>query len=138
MDEENAGQVVVGRSVSSPTKLKRRFPWRRRKLWIFLAIVLLPLVFVTYIQIEIKFGSVGKGYWRVADLPGTHVGLVFGCNDKFGDRDNLYFIYRMDAVAELWHAGKLRGVIISGDNSVAHYNEPKKMRQALVERGVPD
>lgn len=138
MDEETPRQVVGGKPACLKTKLQRRARVRRRLLVFFLFFMGLPLAFVIYIQLAIKFGAAGKGYWRVADLQGTHVGLVFGCDDKFENRDNLYFKYRMDAAAELWHAGKLRGLIVSGDNRAADYNEPQKMRQALILRGVPD
>jgi SanA protein len=138
MDEENAGQVLEGKAVLPAKKSPRQGRWRRRVILRYLVILGLPLAFVIFIQLVIKLGSSGKGYWRVADIQGTHVGLVFGCDDKFENRDNLYFKYRMDATAELWHAGKLRGVIVSGDNRSADYNEPKKMRQALIARGVPD
>ena len=33
--------------------------------------------------------------------------------------------------------GKLRAIIVSGDNRSEYYNEPNKMRSALIERGVP-
>jgi SanA protein len=65
------------------------------------------------------------------------VGLVFGCNDRFQDRENLYFRYRIDAAEILWKAGKLRGLIVSGDNRSHAYNEPEIMRRALIARGVP-
>ncbi|MFM2170313.1 MAG: hypothetical protein RI957_542 [Verrucomicrobiota bacterium] len=79
----------------------------------------------------------GKTYQDVQRISGKHVGLVFGCDDRFQDRDNLYFTYRMDAAAELWKAGKLHCLIVSGDNRSVTYNEPRKMKRALVQRGVP-
>jgi SanA protein len=65
------------------------------------------------------------------------IGLVFGCHDRFQDRENLYFRYRIDAAEALWKAGKLRGLIVSGDNSRPDYNEPETMRRALIQRGIP-
>jgi SanA protein len=65
------------------------------------------------------------------------VGLVFGCHDRFQGRENLYFRYRIDAAEALWKAGKLRGLIVSGDNSRSDYNEPETMRRALIGRGIP-
>lgn len=65
------------------------------------------------------------------------IGLVLGCSKKIGPYNNLYFIYRIEAAAELWQAGKLSCIIVSGDNSSPYYNEPRDMREALIERGVP-
>ena len=54
-----------------------------------------------------------------------------------GTRDNLYFKYRIEAEAELWKAGKVDCLIVSGDNREKYYNEPVAMRKALVKAGVP-
>jgi SanA protein len=66
------------------------------------------------------------------------VALLFGTDDRVqGGRENLYFRYRIDAAEALWKAGKIRLILVSGDNSEKYYNEPEKMKKALVERGVP-
>ena len=81
----------------------------------------------------------GKGilYNDVADIPHRPAGLVFGCSEKLGERENLYFKYRIEAAAELWHARKVDFLIVSGDNREKYYNEPVAMRKALVKAGVP-
>jgi SanA protein len=43
---------------------------------------------------------------------------------------------RLDAAAELWRAGKVRTLVVSGDKS-GHYDEPAAMRAGLLARGVP-
>ena len=45
---------------------------------------------------------------------------------------NRYFIYRLDAAAALWKAGKVKYFIVSGSDV-----EPAAMRAGLIERGVP-
>ncbi|MEP6810047.1 MAG: ElyC/SanA/YdcF family protein, partial [Chthoniobacterales bacterium] len=45
---------------------------------------------------------------------------------------------RMDAAAALYREGKIRHLILSGDNRIVAYDEPKDMRAALLARGVPD
>jgi len=81
----------------------------------------------------------GKGilYDEVTSIPHRPAGLVFGCSEKLGERDNLYFKYRIEAAAKLWHAGKVDFLIVSGDNREKNYNEPVAMRKALVKAGVP-
>lgn len=83
----------------------------------------------------------GKLYDHISDMPLSHtdkrVVLVFGCAEKIGNRDNLYFKYRIEAASELWHSGKIRGFIVSGDNGSQDYNEPQDMKQALIKKGVP-
>lgn len=37
----------------------------------------------------------------------------------------------------MWKAGRVKRILVSGDNRRADYNEPRDMRDGLVERGVP-
>lgn len=73
----------------------------------------------------------------VADCRAGDVAVVLGCTPTIHGRRNKYFTGRMDAAAELWKSGKIRCLIVSGDNSEKYYNEPRYMTEALVSRGVP-
>lgn len=71
-------------------------------------------------------------------IPPANAGLVLGCARTLPDgRGNLYFQYRVDAAAKLYHAGLVRHLIVSGDNSRKDYDEPTDMKAALVARGIP-
>jgi SanA protein len=124
--------------------LSRFFSKRRGWRWYFRFLakiialaILFGLISILVIQHSVVQTARGKTYNDLQRISGKHVGLVFGCDDRFQGRENLYFTYRMDAAAELWHAGKLECLIVSGDNSSPYYNEPRKMRKALSDRGVP-
>lgn len=71
-------------------------------------------------------------------LPECRSAIVLGCSPHHENRVNLYFRNRMDAAAKLYHSGKVKKLIVSGDNGRKNYNEPEAMRQALIARGVPD
>ncbi len=109
----------------------------KRLLQAGLALVLLGLAFIAWANLAAVHAGRGKLHDDTAALPGGKVGLVFGCDDRFQGRDNLYFRYRIDAAEALWKAGKLRLLLVSGDNRSKYYNEPEKMRRALIARGVP-
>jgi SanA protein len=104
-----------------------------------IAMVLLPLVIgvVAYANITAVWASRGRLFDDVKDMPKTRVGLVFGTTDRVNGLENMYFRYRIDAAEKMWKAGKLDTLIVSGDNSTKYYNEPGKMKQALIERGLP-
>jgi SanA protein len=71
-------------------------------------------------------------------LPHHSVGVVLGCVPRLRDgRSNLYFRYRMEAAAKLFHAGKVDYLLVSGDNHRRGYDEPTAMRDALLELAVP-
>ncbi len=92
---------------------------------------------------------IGSGIWiertaqgrvySAAELVPTHqIGVVLGCAPTLPDgRENLFFTYRIQAAAELFHAGRVTHLLVSGDNSRLDYDEPSAMRDALIEKGVP-
>ncbi len=51
---------------------------------------------------------------------------------------NPYFQNRVQAAAALYHAGKVRHLILSGSNQTTAYDEPTEMRKCLRSLGVPD
>ena len=51
---------------------------------------------------------------------------------------NPYFTGRIKSAASLYHAPPLYQIILSGDNRTKYYNEPMKMKEALLKEGVPD
>ncbi len=76
---------------------------------------------------------------NVQEIPQNNVGLVLGTSSGLKNgRPNLYFTYRIDAAAALFKAGKVKHLIVSGDNHIKNYNEPEEMRLALINKGVPD
>lgn len=78
-------------------------------------------------------------YDSVEAVPVNKVGLLLGTSKKLADgRKNMYFHNRMQAAAELYHAGRIRYIIVSGDNGSIYYNEPRDMRRALLQLNIPD
>lgn len=74
-----------------------------------------------------------------AAVPASRVGLVLGCAERLADgRPNLFFTLRIRAAAELYAAGKVEYLLVSGDNGTKSYDEPTAMKAALVRAGVPD
>lgn len=80
----------------------------------------------------------GQIYFNIHELPANEVGLVLGTS-KFvrTGKENLFFRYRMEATARLWKEGKVKYLILSGNNDSEYYNEPVDMQRALVKLGVP-
>jgi SanA protein len=70
------------------------------------------------------------------DLPYNDVGLLLGTSRYAYGHPNLYFVHRINAAAELYRAGKIESILVSGDNSRISYNEPQDMKEALIAAGV--
>jgi SanA protein len=121
----------------TPAVTSRLRRWLRRVFQTALAVFLVAVTLVAYANVTAVWASRGRIFSDVDDLPHSRVGLVFGTTDRVNGRENLYFRYRIDAAAKVWEAGRIDTLIVSGDNRSRFYNEPEKMRQALVRRGVP-
>jgi SanA protein len=111
--------------------------WFRRFLIAVLLLISAFIAVVIYANATAIWASRGRLFSDISQIPVTKVGLVFGTTDRVAGRENPYFRYRMDAAMSVWKSGKIETLIVSGDNRNQFYNEPEKMRQALIERGVP-
>ena len=72
-------------------------------------------------------------------ISSKNVALVLGTSKKLmGGEENPFFANRIESAALLFHAGKIRHFILSGDNNTKYYNEPLDMKLALLAKGVPE
>jgi SanA protein len=115
----------------------RQFPAR-----VFLRTVgvlaILGTIWVTAASVMVIRTARGRTYSDPAAIPARRVGLVLGCSRLLGDgRRNSFFDNRIQAAARLIRARKVRYLVVSGDNHVRGYDEPKDMRDSLVLAGVP-
>jgi len=80
----------------------------------------------------------GRVFGTLTTVPEREVGLVLGTSKETRrGKPNLHFNQRIEAAAALYRAGKVRHLLVSGDNHIASYDEPDDMRAALVAAGVP-
>ena len=98
--------------------------------------MLLLLVFLA----DFRVSNYSKAYHSndISDIETFEVGVVLGTSKwvRTGQK-NLYFTYRIQAAAKLYKSGKIKKILVSGDNGTKYYNEPKDMRDALVAEGIP-
>lgn len=80
----------------------------------------------------------GKTYTKISKIPPREAALVLGTSPKMrSGLSNPYFTSRMDAAALLYHHGKIKKIIVSGEKSRG-YDEPAAMKSYLVyQEGVP-
>lgn len=71
-----------------------------------------------------------------ADVPRTEVAVVLGAGLWDGE-PSPYLAHRLDAAAALYRAGRVKVVLVTGDNSRVDYDEPDAMRTYLRKKGVP-
>lgn len=105
--------------------------WRRAGL------VLGLFVFVSLLAVLVNYAAIGRYdkfiYAQKDQLPSNSsvVGLVFGGGVDNGKPRPL-LQDRLDTAATLLAEGRVRKLIVSGDNRVVSYNEPQAMKDYLI------
>ncbi|HCO85169.1 MAG TPA: protein SanA, partial [Arenibacter sp.] len=86
----------------------------------------------------IEKATQNRTYWNLKEVPKNKVGLVLGTSNRLvGGGSNPYYTNRINATLELFKAGKIDFVLVSGDNSTLYYNEPTVFKKDLILGGIP-
>jgi SanA protein len=91
-----------------------------------------------YIDQHIQSDFDSKIFSELKSVPSSDVGLVLGTAKWVGDRQNLFYLARVETAARLFKSGKIKAILISGDNSRKGYDEPTDMKTDLVKLGIPE
>ncbi len=110
----------------------------RFRLW-FRRVVLLGLMLGIVWMLPwlgMRFGA-RSAIVSVAAAPKRDVALILGAGITANRRPSTVLQRRIDVGVALFKAGKVRKLLMSGDNSEALYDEVTVMKAAAVEAGVP-
>lgn len=72
-----------------------------------------------------------------AHVPDAPVALVLGTKVAADGEPAPFLAARLEIARRLFTAGRVRVILVSGDNMHAGYNEPEAMRRWLLDHGVP-
>ncbi|HSI84618.1 MAG: vancomycin high temperature exclusion protein [Candidatus Methylacidiphilales bacterium] len=112
--------------------------WIKRGLIALGTGIALACLFVVICNVWIRETAAPRVVYELDKVPYNEVGMVLGTAPNLRDgRPNKYFRNRVEAAARLYHAGKVKRLLLSGDNSRPDYNEPDQMRRSLLELNVP-
>jgi SanA protein len=106
-------------------------------LTIFTILVVLGLLVLIVPRIVTGVYARGKVY-TASEVPTRGVAIVFGAGLWRDGSPTPILIDRVTAAANLYFAGKVEKLLMSGDNRFVDYNEPEAMRQLALSLGVPD
>lgn len=77
-------------------------------------------------------------YSETSKIPATKTAVVLGTSKYVASGNiNQYYKNRIEAAIQLYKAGKVQYIIVSGDNHKKLYNEPDLMKRDLVDAGIP-
>lgn len=105
---------------------------------IFLLLFVAGIIFIAWANYSIKKDTEANVSYQISDIPKMKTALLLGTGKTLSNgQPNAYFYNRIQAAADLYKSGKVKYIIVSGDNSQKNYNEPEDMQMALIEYGVP-
>ena len=96
----------------------------------FLVIIILPNM-LCYFQARSKTTDVGNA-------PKSGIAIVFGAGLWRDGTPTPVLRDRVETAAELYFAGKVNILLMSGDNRFLSYNEPGAMKQYAINLGIPE
>ncbi|WP_037348726.1 vancomycin high temperature exclusion protein [Sediminibacter sp. Hel_I_10] len=103
---------------------------------LLIAIIVSGLILTNY---WISYTASGRVYDTIAKIPKNKVGLLLGTSKYLTSGGiNLYYTYRINAAVALYKADKIEFILISGDNSTKHYDEPSTFKDDLIAAGIPE
>ncbi|MCT4586509.1 MAG: YdcF family protein [Carboxylicivirga sp.] len=101
-------------------------------------ITLLTILGVWASNLIVENATGDKVFNSTQQIPHNKVGLLLGTGKMLSNGYvNLYYRYRIDAAVQLFKAGKVDYLLVSGDNSRKSYDEPSTIKADLIEKGVP-
>jgi len=77
-------------------------------------------------------------YSTVKEVPPKKAALLLGTSKYIAKgKKNYFYTYRIEAAVALWRAGKIKAIVVSGDNASKYYDETTRMYNDLIKAGVP-
>lgn len=106
-----------------------------------IVIITVIIALIAMCDVFVARNASGKTYVDVDNIPHRKVGLILGTSpiSTWNGRRNYYFDHRIKAGTELYKAGKVDWLVVSGGdyrNTENGYNEPVAMRDSLMKQGV--
>ena len=96
------------------------------------------LALIALCNVMVARATIGALYSNLSTLPHNQVGVLLGTSkySRLGGYNDHYRL-RVDAAYQLYNAGKIDYILISGDNSTRFYDEPSTIRRDLLLKGIP-
>jgi SanA protein len=128
--------------ITSLSKIKRGalFLIKSKAFKIAFSLLIIAAIIITrQCNNAVEDGSKGYIYTDLNKIPANKVGVLLGTSRHLTNgTPNPFFYYRIKAASALFFSGKIRYILVSGDNRYFSYNEPREMRRELMRAGIPD
>lgn len=110
----------------------------KKSLKLLLIVSLGILAFLLFWYQFVGWSSQPYIYQNISKIPSKRAALLLGTSKYVSKgRKNYFYTYRIDATVALYKAGKIKAVVVSGDNGTKYYDEPTTMQKDLIKAGIP-
>jgi len=112
--------------------------WKRLITWVLVWLFKFSMALLITSSLPL-WGFTVFTYWpREVNVEEFTIALVLGAGvDTNNLRPTPVLQKRLDQAVSLYQQGKVKTILVSGDNRLANYNEPLVMKKYLIEQGVP-
>jgi len=105
--------------------------------WIFL-IVIVTIAALIFIDTYISKQAEPYLYSKIKKVPAKKAALLLGTAKYIAKgKKNYFYTYRVRAAVQLFKTGKVKAIVVSGDNGTKYYNETTAMQKDLIKAGIP-
>ncbi len=111
---------------------------RRRKIIIGASITFILTILSLVILRVYSAGRAKDQIYTLENVPEYPVAIIFGAWVYPSGDPSPMLADRVNMGAKLYEAGKVRALLLTGDNHITTYNEPEAMRHYALTLGVPD
>jgi SanA protein len=107
------------------------------KLAMLLAVPITAFALICGLRIWVNARTAGRIYTNAGEVPPAPVALVLGAG-LWRDGSPTPALYdRVATAVDLYQAGRVKKLLMSGDNRFVNYNEPAAMKKLAIQLGAP-
>jgi vancomycin permeability regulator SanA len=113
--------------------------WRVALIWLA-GLLLGAVIFIYAVNRYVFLQTNHKAQNSITEIGAEEpprIAVVFGAGVRENGEPSLALEDRIITAVELYRAGRVRKILMSGDNRFENYNEPAAMREQAIKRGVP-
>ena len=112
--------------------------WKKvLSLVLVLVLTVVSFILILHFWIANTYSDKKYSYSEIEDIPETKVAIIFGAGLN-EEGTGAFLTDRVKTGVELYKAGKVQKLIMSGDNRTEFHDEPTAMINLALEEGVPE
>ncbi len=115
--------------------------WFWLSLQILLGLLLAAAIFAYIVNRQVQWQTGARAKNSITEIPADNpprVALVFGAGVLTDGSPTPVLEDRIITAVELYRAGRVKKLLMSGDNRFENYNEPAAMKETAIKLGVPE